>query len=221
MPFLAALIPAVIGGAAAIGASAIGASAANKAGKLQDETNRRVEGYSAPYREAGTNALASLEAAYGLGDAGTLDQRRNMLTQGFESSPLYQYTYQPAVDEATKAAERSGSAGGFLDSGRTIKAIQDRAARIGGQTFGNYLGGLDTLANRGQAAASGQASAAQAGTNASNAATVGGANALISGIGGVNNAVQSGFNNYNYLKGQSAYGPSAGVNAFNSGNPIY
>jgi hypothetical protein len=221
MPFLAALLPAVIGGAAALGGAAIAANSAKKAQKAQDATNAKVDAYGAPYRAAGAGALGSLETAYGLGDPNTLGARRDMFSRGFEDSPLYKYTYQPAVDEATAAVERNASASGLLNSGRTLKAIQDRAARIGGQTFGNYLSGLETIAGRGQNAAFQQGAFAMQGTAASNQAGVAQGNALQGGLAGVSNAAQQGINNYNYLKGISSYGPSLGVQAFNSGNPIY
>lgn len=211
MPFLAALLPAVVGAVGAIGGAMITSSAANKATAAQEAANARVDEFGRPYREAGTAALGSLEAAYGLGDPGTLGARRADLTAGFESSPLYKYTYQPAIDEATKAANASGSAGGFLDSGRTLKAIQDRAARIGGQTFGNYLSGIDTMASRGQNAAFGSGSQVMAGTDAANQGRVAGANALTGALAGVGNAAQQGFQNYNYLKGVSSYAPNGGV----------
>lgn len=220
MPFLAALIPALVGGAAAVGGALIGKSSADKAQKAQNATNAKVDAYGAPYRAAGVDALGDVGTAYGLGDPSTLAARRAALSAGFESSPLYQYTYRPAVDEATQAAERNASASGLLNSGRTIKAIQDRAARIGGQTFGNYLSGLEGTAARGQNAAFQQGGLAMAGTAASNQAGMAGGDALAAGVLGAGKAVQSGITNYNYLKGVSSYGPS-GTSAFNSGYPIY
>lgn len=217
MPFLTALIPAVVGAAGAIGGALITKSAADKATAAQESANAKVDAYGAPYRAAGTDALKRLQDAYGFNGP----DAASAVGTAFEASPLYKYTYQPAVDEAVKAAERSGSAGGFLDSGRTIKAIQDRAARIGGQTFGNYLSGLDTMAGRGQNAAFGSGSQVMAGTDAANQGRVASANALTAGISGADNAFQQGFQNYNFLKGLSAYGPSAGLTAFNSGSPIY
>lgn len=206
MPFLAALLPAVIGGAAAIGGAAITANAAKKSQKAQEATNARVDAMTLPYRESGQNALAGLETAYGLGDPTTLGARRDVFSQGFEDSPLYRYTYQPAVDEATAAAERNASASGMLNSGRTIKAIQDRAARIGGMTFGNYLSGLESIATRGQNAAVGAGSQMMQGTDAANQARMGEAGAYTAGLAGISNAAQQGFNNYGFQNALAQYG---------------
>lgn len=220
LPFLAALIPALVGGAASVGGALITSNAANKATAATNAATAKADAYGAPYREAGAGAVANLEAAYGLGPADTLDARRNALTTNFEDSPLYRYTYQPAIDEATKAVNASGSANGRLDSGRTIKAIQDRAARIGGQTFGNYLGGMDAIAARGQNAAFNSGSNVVRGAEAGNESRMSGADSWAGGLAGVAKAVGTGFDAYNFNKNQSAYGPN-GLQKFNAGYPIY
>jgi len=209
MAFLAALLPALIGGAASIAGAAVAKGAADRNIAATERATEKADQFMEPYRDAGTNALASLEAAHGLGDTDTLEDRRATLTEGFESSPLYQYTYQPAVDEAVKGVERHASASGQLNSGRTLKAIQDRAARIGGQTFGNYLSGLERMAGRGQSAASGSAHNVQSGTAAANQARTDSADAVAAGFTGVSNAAQGGVERYDYLKNRSAYGPNA------------
>lgn len=203
MPIFAALIPAVISGGAAIGASLIGKSGADKQAQTQSAANAKIDAYGAPYRAAGTNALAQYGNAAGLNGA----SGNEAATQAFLSSPLYKMTYQPAYDEAAKGVTRYGSANGSLDSGRTLMALQDRAARIGGQTFGDYLGTLGQAAGQGQSAAFGSAGQLQTGTNALNSAYGEGTNALAAGALGLGSAAVKGGDAYNYLAGQSSYRP--------------
>lgn len=205
MPFGGLLIASLVGGAASLAGSAIAADSASKGRAVQEAAAAKVDEYGRPYREAGTEAQGRVNTALGLGPADTLDARRAGLSSEFESSPLYKYTYQPAVDEATKAAERNASAGGYLNSGRLIKAIQDRAARIGGMTFGNYLGDLTDQANRGQQAAFGSADDTQQSADKIAQGYENEGDAIASGVVGVGKAVTGGIDNSNYLKGLSAY----------------
>lgn len=213
MPFFAALIPAAIAGVGSIGAALIGKSSADKNAAAQSATSAKVDAYGAPYRAAGTNALADLQTANGEGDPATLAARRATLDSNFENSPLYKYTYQPAVEQATLDAQKQGSSGGFLDSGRTIKAIQDRAARIGGQTFGNYLGTIEQTANNGQNAAFNSGNQAQTGQNALGTYTNDAGNALGAGVLGAANAAGAGVGNYFQKMGQSSYGANPFANS--------
>jgi hypothetical protein len=200
MPFLAALVPAVIAGGSSIIGGLIGKSSADKQAQAQKDTNAQVAGFTEPYRLAGQNALGALANGSGInGPAGSqaaIDQ--------FKASPLYQLTYGSGVDEATRGVERNASAAGLLDSGRTLKAIQDRAMRVAGQTYGNYLSTLDNQATRGQNAAVGAGTDLQNGTNALASSYENGSDSLVAGLTGAGNAIGSGIGNYFQKTGQNA-----------------
>jgi hypothetical protein len=113
-------------------------------------------------------------------------------------------TYQPAMDEATKGVERYSSASGLLNSGRTLKALQDRAGDIGGRMFGDYTSGLGSLAGYGP-----QATPSGAGISNAIGSQADAGYARAAGIAGIGNAVSSGLGTLGYLRGlqsNSAYG---------------
>lgn len=226
MPFFATLaavaIPAIISGGAAIGSALIGKSTADKNAQQQQAASAKIDAYGAPYRAAGTNALGDLQTAYGEGDPNTLAARTNTLSTNFKNSPLYQMTYQPAVDQAMLEEQRMGSSRGDLNGGRTLMAIQDRAARLGGQTFGNYLQGITGLATGGQNAAFGSGNQMQQGQNALSSYNTQGGDALGAGVLGLGSAAVKGGNNYNYLAGQSSYAPPPAAPQYAArGQPLY
>jgi hypothetical protein len=201
MPIFAALVPAAIGGVTSLAGALIGKSGGDKQAATEREAMAEQRALAQPYVGAGMNALGQYQNALGInGAAGN-----QAATDAYLNSPLYRMTYQPAYDEAAKAVTRYGSANGTLNSGRTLMALQDRAARIGQQTFGSYVNSLGDLATRGQNAAFGQGTNIQTGTNALNSAYGAGNDALAAGVIGAGNAVQSGFNNYNYANALAKY----------------
>lgn len=208
MSFLASLIPAAIGGITSLFGANEEADAAKAQTDLAKKQWKTARADFAPYREAGSGAIDPVLAAYGIGD--NLDARRAELESGFESSPLYKYVYEPALQTSWDNYNKFASSTGALNSGGTLKALQDRAGQLGGATFGSYLSGLTDIKNQGQAAAGMTASATAPGFAAQGAALGAQGDASAAGILGVGNAITGGFNNYNYLKGLSSY---AGNNA--------
>jgi hypothetical protein len=125
-----------------------------------------------------------------------LAARRDDFISRFKSSPLYQLNYQSMMDEATKGVQRNASAAGLMNSGRTLKALQDRAGDLSNRLYGSYEGGLWNMAGFGPQptpASSGVSNAIQSGADAGYARAA--------GIAGVGNAVNNALGSYAYLQG--------------------
>ena len=211
MSFLASLIPAAIGGITSLFGADTEADAAAQQTALAKKQWKTARKDLAPYRDAGTAALDPVMAAYGLGD--NLEARRATLESGFESSPLYKYVYQPALETSVNNYNRFASSTGALNSGGTLKALQDRAGELGGMTFGNYLSGLTDLGKQGQNAALGTAQATAPGYAAQGSAIGAQGDANAAGILGFGNALTSGLNNLAFMGGMSSYG-STPINTY-------
>jgi hypothetical protein len=142
---------------------------------------------AAPYRAAGQQALGQYAAN---------------VAMPFTQTPGYQYTQ----DEAMRAVMANQSARGLVNSGSTLRALQDRAANLADQNYGNYMNRLAALTGIGQTAtgqgmAAGQGYGGQAsgvigqGTAAANNFLTQGAGALASGQNQAANALMGGANN--------------------------
>lgn len=212
----AAIIGAsVIGAGASLASSSSASSAASKAAKTQAASADRAadlqhaqylqtrEDY-APWRTAGSAAVTRQADIMGLNGQPAMD---NAFT-AFRSDPGYGFTR----DEAIKGVDRSAAARGLLNSGRTIKAIQERAASLADQSFGNWFNRYGAIAGNGQTATGGTAQAgANAAANQGDALMAGGAarasgyrdaaNASSQGWGGAMSSVNQGLNNYFALNG--------------------
>ena len=144
---------------------------------------------------------ADLEAAYGGGGsaAGEVAQRPTRAAEGargsgpgsiaklFESTPGYQFQ----IEQSEKAIKRAGAAGWSSGSGRLYNQLVENAQGLASTTFQQHLQNLFGLVQTGQAAASGQASAIQAGGEARAAGTIGQAQALRGGISDIFTAIGS------------------------------
>jgi len=129
---------------------------------------------TAPYREAGTNALLALR------DPGS----------NFYVDPGYAFRQR----EAMRSLNQGASTLGMLNSGARLKALQDRASDLASQEYGNWWNRQAGLAGIGQTgvntAASTGSTATQGLVGAGNTYTQGVGNAL-AGIGQAtgNNAI--------------------------------
>lgn len=155
-----------------------------------------------PYRAAGNAALANYAG---------------QVNTPFEVSPGYQF----AQDEGMRAILANRATRGALNSGGTLRAVQQYGQGLANQEYGNYLSRLSGLATMGQNAAAGQAAQAQGyGTNAANVMGAG-ANANSAIYGNMAGAVGSGNNALvNLLVGQgaaNASGANASANALMGG----
>ena len=159
-------VTAIIAGTAAVGsavAGAVGSSkaakaqkdAAKKAAQTQKETLAAQTALTAPYTEAGKNALAQYQG---------LAPYQSFGMAQFQTDPGYNFR----MSEGIKALERSASARGLLQSGGTLKGITQFGQNLASQEYENaftrYLqereARLDPyryLTTQGQAAAVGQA----------------------------------------------------------------
>jgi hypothetical protein len=149
----------------------------------------------APYRAAGQQGIGQFAAQVG---------------NGFQQSPGYQWTQ----DEAMRGVMANQSARGLVNSGSTLRALQDRSANLANQEYGNYMNRLAALSGIGQTAAGQGMSAGQGyGAQAGNAL---GQNAnafnslLTQGVGAGNNYLTQG-------AGAAASGQVQGANALMGG----
>lgn len=113
-------------GKAATNAANIGSGAADRATQLQREQYDQTRADLAPYRTAGTNALARLTA--GTAPGGEFTKSFGM--SDFEQDPGYGFR----MSEGLKALDRTAAARGGLLSGATLK---------GAQRYGQDLGSLE------------------------------------------------------------------------------
>lgn len=129
--------------------------AAKKAAKTQKATLAAQTALAKPYVEAGTNALAEYQKMAPYKDFGM---------EQFQADPGYNFR----MAEGMKALERSASARGLLQSGGTLKGIEQYGQNIASDeyqnAFGRYLTQREARMNPysyltgiGQAAAAGQA----------------------------------------------------------------
>jgi hypothetical protein len=155
-----------ITGAAAIGSAAAGIFGANKAAdsqkkaskkaaKLQKEALAQQLALTKPYVEAGKNALAEYQKLAPYEDFGM---------KQFQADPGYNFR----MAEGLKGLERSAAARGLLQSGGTLKGIQQYGQNLASSEYENafsrYLSQREArldpyryLSSQGQAAAVGQA----------------------------------------------------------------
>jgi hypothetical protein len=192
---------ALIGGVTSLISSGQQADAANNATDNTRPQFEETRADYAPWRDAGKLALSQQTDLLGLNGA---DKQTNAFTQ-FRADPGYNYT----VDQAVQGVDRSAAARGLLTSGATIKAIQDRAANLADQGYGNYFNRLAGVAGTGQTATAGTATAgANAAANEGNSMLAAG-NARASGYNGVASSLNQGLNNYFSYNGAGGGGGAA------------
>lgn len=159
-------------GKAATNAANIGAGAADRATQLQQNQYDQSRLDLAPWRTAGTNALAQLTA--GTAPGGQFTKQFGM--SDFEADPGYGFR----MSEGLKALDRSAASRGGLLSGATLKGAQRYGQDMASQEYqnafnryqtnrGNALNPLQSLAGVGQTAVNqGITSGQQYATNVGN-----------------------------------------------------
>ena len=154
---------AIIGAAGSAAAGIFGGNkaaneqkkAAKKAAKLQKEALAQQLALTKPYVEAGKNALAEYQKLAPYEDFGM---------KQFQADPGYNFR----MAEGLKGLERSAAARGLLQSGGTLKGIQQYGQNLASSEYENafsrYLSQREArldpyryLSSQGQAAAVGQA----------------------------------------------------------------
>lgn len=184
-PILAAA--AVSAGASIFGANKA-ASSANKAAKKQAQAAALAREDLRPYREAGTNALASYMDAIGLNGP---DAQRAYF-DNFQDDPYL----EGILGAGVRSIENSAAARGTLYGGNTLSAISDYSGQLRKGAYDTRLGQIGGMVDTGRAAAAGAGAAAQQGAaNQGNYLTQGG-NLAGAGIINAGNALAGGLNNY-------------------------
>ena len=123
-------------GKAATTAANIGSGAADRATQLQREQYDQTRADLAPYRAAGTNALAQLTA--GTAPGGQFTKQFGM--SDFEQDPGYGFR----MSEGLKALDRTAAARGNLLSGATLKGAQRYGQDLGSQEYQNAFNRYQT-----------------------------------------------------------------------------
>jgi len=194
-------------------------TAAKKAAKTQKAALAAQTKLVAPYVEAGTNALAEYQKMAPYEDFGM---------KQFQADPGYNFR----MAEGMKALERSASARGLLQSGGTLKGIEQYGQNLASSEYENafsrYLSQREArmdpyryLTGQGQAAAVGQAAnvgttgaalaeiAAQRG-NIQAAQAAGTAGAIGNAFSSIGQGVGSYYANQPYMNYLQSITPSAG-----------
>lgn len=209
----------------------------NDLNKYMYDTSR---GDQLPFLQTGQAANAELAQLLGIGpntsgrgDYGYLRDQFNM--NDLQKDVPYQLGYQNALDQGLLGVNRLAAASGSLNSGATLKALQDRAANVANQYAGdaynryeqraantyNRLAGLsgagqttaNSLANSGSNYANSNANASMGTANALSNIYTGAANSrAASGIAGAN-SLAGGLNSVsNYYQTQNLLSSLAGGN---------
>jgi len=206
----ATVVSSLVGARTAKKAGETQAAAADRAAELQREMFEQTRADQAPYREAGYNALATLQRT-----AGNVPAAFKFGAGDYQADPGYAFR----LAEGQKALDRQAAARGGLISGGALKAATRFGQEMGSQEFGNAynraLTGYNTdvarenqLYNR-QAALAGIGQTAtnlvgQAGQNYATGAgnlMTGGAAAQAAGQVGMANALTGGMGTYlNYTQ---------------------
>lgn len=125
---------------------------------------------------------------------------------GFYASPSYQFR----LAEGMKAIQRSAAARGGLNSGATMKSINNYAQDTASTEFDNYANRLAAMAGVGQSATGATAQAGQNYANGASNAYTNAGNARASAYQNTGNAINQGVQNlagaYLYNKGYNGGG---------------
>lgn len=99
-----------------------------------DQITGKVSPYFQPYINAGQQALPQLQQQYGQMISDPTAMMRQ-IGSGYQASPGYQWQ----VDQATKAANQAGAAGGMLGSPQEQQQLAGTVGNLANQDYYNYL----------------------------------------------------------------------------------
>ena len=201
------MLASIIGGLAGGLGSYFGAKEQRKAADKALAFNRQIynEGVARaqPYVDAGTNALDPYMDAIGLGNSGDAIAR-------FQASPNYKLNFQTGVDNANQQLMRQAAAGGSINSGRTLMALQDRGTDIANRMYGKYLANIGGLVDMGRGAATNTNSFAMSQGQNVTGDIYNQGNALAAGYMGIGNSINNTLSDIVQQGGQ-AFGMSGGM----------
>lgn len=217
----------VAAAAAAIGSSVIGAGAsiygANKAaGAASDaaDKNNALQKWIyeqntanlSPYMNRGNAAGDELNGLFGLGGDQAAAEKA---FDTFRNSTNYNWQ----LNQGLSGVNQGAAARGALNSGATLKALNNYAQNQASGALQGYIGNLQTQQGVGLQGASalagvGQGYANAVGANNNSAASATG-NAALAGAGQINSLISNALNAYGTYQGLSSYG--SGGDGGNSG----
>lgn len=210
---IAAVAASAIGAGANIIASNDAASAAKNAANkniaLQTQIYNSNKAALTPFMNAGESVTPNIQALLGVGGDPTA-------AQGALSQYLNSAGYQFVLGQGANAIGQIAASQGKLNSGGTLKALEQYGQGTASQFFQTYLGDLQQQQGVGLTAASalagvGQNYAGAVSANNNSAAAASG-NAALTSATGVNNLLSGALNSYALNQGLSSYG-QAGAGA--------
>lgn len=229
---IGATVAAVVGGAAISGGAAIAGSAisanatktASKAATTAANNNNALQKqiYDAntanlnPFLQTGTSANTAQADFLGLNGS----QPQSTAFNNYLNSTGYNFTTSQGINAITS----NRAASGLLNSGSTLKAL-DQFGQANAQTYGqNYLNNLGGLSGQGLTAGSaiagvGQNYGSQVSANNNSAATNVG-NAAIAGANSTNALLGQGVSSLLLNKGLSSFGSGAGSSTSGIGSGL-
>lgn len=187
-------------------------SAANAANATQQSQFEMQREDAEPWRQAGMNALKSMDNP---------DFRKDFTMGDFQTDPGYQFR----MNEANKAIERSAAARGGLNSGRTMKELTRYSQDVASDEYQNAynrfnadrdrrFNRLSSIAGTGQTANAQVASAGQNMANniSANQLAVGNANAAsnMATANAFNNTASTGMNTWMQYQMMNRFAPKTG-----------
>jgi hypothetical protein len=173
-----------IGGAVASSqASRSQENAANRAAGTQRDQLAATTAAQQPFHEAGVAATNELGGYYGLPGYAPVDPSKQI-----QSLPGYQFQ----LNQGTQAIDRSQASRGLLNSGATGKALAQYGQGLAQSYSGQYVQGLQDIANRGEGATQSTAAAGAGAANQIGADQVYAGNAAAQGNVNTFNAISSG-----------------------------
>lgn len=181
--------------------------AANRAAQTQQSMYDQTNANQAPFRQAGIDANNQLGGIYGLPGYSPVD-----LSSKISSLPGYQFQ----LDQGVQAVDRSQAARGLLNSGATGKALAQYGQGLAQSYMGQYTGGLQEIANRGEGATQSTAAAGAGAANQIQQADLYAGNAAAQGDINVSNAIQSGLGQAVGLYGYTHPTPTPAPQQFSS-----
>ena len=205
---------AIITGVAAVGGAVVMSNASDKASKaatnaanqnnaLEKEIYGENKANLTPWMTRGNTAGGEYSALLGLG--GDPQAAQNGLKTYLDSSG-----YKFRLDSGRDAITSSKATAGLLNSGSTLKALDQYGQNIGTGYFDDYLGHLSDLPGQGLGAGSALAGVGQNYAGAvsanNNAAADATGNAALAGAANFNNMLGSIVGAYGTYKGMSSYG---------------
>jgi hypothetical protein len=208
-----ALIPALIVGAGAVAGSAISAGAASNASNqasqaaaannaLQSQIYQQNSANAQPYIQAGDAANTALQGFLGIGGDPAASQAA---LNDYLNSTGYQFN----LDQGIEAAQQNKASAGLLNSGATLKALDQYGTGLADQYGQQYEQNLQGVVGTGVSATNALSGTGQSYANAvssnNNSAASTSANADLAAAGSANSLIGNALSAYGLTRGGSSF----------------